>query len=712
MFTSPLTEKMPEKIKRLPELAYNLWWSWQQDARELFRRLDLTIWRRTEHNPVRLLQEVDARKLEDAANDGAFMRLYTKVMIAYDEAMNLKSSWFYQNYPDQSKQVIAYFSAEFGLHNTLPIYSGGLGILSGDHTKEASDLGLPFIGIGFMYPQGYFRQRIPAHGWQEAVYQPLDFNQAPVQAACDANGNQLRVNVKIGENNVHAKIWQVRVGRVTLYMMDTDVDENAPWDRELSSRLYYGGGDTRLRQEMMLGIGGVRLLRALGHNPAVWHMNEGHSAFLILELLREKVQSGLSYEQAKEEIRQSTIFTTHTPVPAGHDAFAYHMMEKYFWGFWDEMGLTREQFMALGEHHEPWGPVFNMTVLPLKMVGQANGVSQLHGKVSREMWQEVWPDKAVDQVPIGAITNGVHVPTWVASEMDELFAKYLGPNWQSRHDDPLVWQRIGDIPDEQLWYAHLALKHKLIHFLHERERRRWLENQHDAQQVMSSGPLLDPNALTLGFARRFATYKRATLIFKDMDRLRALLLDVHRPVQIIFAGKAHPADDPGKHFIQEIYNLAKSNNMGGRIAFVEDYDMHAARYMKQGVDIWLNNPRRPREASGTSGMKASLNGVPNFSILDGWWVEGYNGMNGWVIGDDRDWTDENAQDWFDSNTLYETLEREIIPLYYDRDRDGISRGWVEIMKEAIRTNAPQFSLRRMLKEYTTQMYLPAMRREV
>jgi starch phosphorylase len=707
--TITLKEKMPEKINRLPELANNLWWSWSPESRELFRRLDYPLWRKTQHNPVQLLHELSREQLEKKANDGAFNRLYTRVMMLMDNALDPQQSWFYEEHPDLMDRQIAYFSAEFGLHNSLPIYSGGLGILSGDHTKEASDMGLPFVGIGFMYPQGYFRQRIPSHGWQEAVYEHLDFGKAPVSPVFDSNGNEIRIRVRIGDHDVHAKLWRVNAGRVPLYLMDTELDENAPWDRELSARLYSGGGDMRIRQEMMLGIGGVRALRALGLAPAVWHMNEGHSAFLLLEIIREKVAAGMTFEQAAAEVHKITIFTTHTPVPAGHDVFPFHMVEKYFWGYWDELGLTREQFMELGGHQEPWGMAFNMTVLALGLAGQANGVSKLHGQVSREMWQSVWPGKPVSEIPIGHVTNGIHSPTWVAGEINGLFKKYVGPNWLDRQDDPLIWQRIADIPDEEIWAVHNTLKRKLIHFLREKTRARWLNGEYDATQVLTSGRLLDPNALTIGFARRFATYKRANLIFRDLERLRKLLLDTHRPLQIVFAGKSHPADDPGKHLIQEIYNLAKSNHIGGRVAFIEDYDMHVARYMKQGVDIWLNNPRRPREASGTSGMKTAINGVPNLSVLDGWWVEGYNGANGWSIGDETEYDSQDAQDWADANSIYDSLENEIIPLYYDRDRDDIPRGWIEVMRESIRSCAPQFCTRRMLKDYTNQYYLNAMR---
>ncbi|HSH04982.1 MAG TPA: alpha-glucan family phosphorylase [Anaerolineae bacterium] len=706
---SHLADKMPEKIKRLPEVAYNLWWSWTPEARSLFRGLDYTLWRSTQHNPVLMLQEISSKRLEEAAADPDFLQRYKKVILKVDNELLNGSTWFKEKFPDWQNETIAYFSFEFGLHSSLPIYSGGLGILSGDHAKEASDLGLPFIGVGFMYPQGYFRQRIPSHGWQEAYYQQIDLNTSPVRPVTKDDGSDLKINVEIGGRTVWARIWHVQVGRNPLYLLDTDVDENDPWDRELSARLYSGDGETRIRQEMMLGIGGVRALRAMGVNPTIWHLNEGHSAFLSLECLREKVEAGTPYNQAVYEIRDQTVFTTHTPVPAGHDAFPFHLMEQYFAGFWDKLGISREQFLSIGQHNESWGLAFNMTVLALRMSGYANGVSALHGEVSREMWQSVWPDKPVEEVPITSITNGIHVSTWVAGEIHEIFNRHLGPQWWDNHDDPTVWQKLADVPDDVLWQAHLDLKRKLIGFLRERVRRRWVGGTNDPTQVLTSGTLLDPEALTIGFARRFATYKRATLIFRDLDRLRNLLLDTHRPVQIIFAGKAHPADEPGKMLIQNIYNLAKHHQLGGRIAFVEDYDMHAGRYLKQGVDVWLNTPRRPREASGTSGMKASLNGVPNLSILDGWWVEGYNGANGWPIGEARDYDSYEEQDRQDAESLYNLLEQEVVPLYYKRDRDDIPRGWVELMREAIVSNAPQFSMRRMVKEYTEQLYIPAMK---
>lgn len=703
-----LESKMPEKLKRLPDLADNLWWSWNLDARILFKRLDVTLWRSTQHNPKRMLHDISPEKLEERANDPAFVRYYNKIIMRFDQEMHSTELWYNKTFPQLKDKIIAYFSAEFGLHNSLPIYSGGLGILSGDHVKEASDLGLPFYGVGFMYPQGYFHQRIPPHGWQEAVYQQLDMDKTALLLARDEQGHPVKISVKIGDSEVYAQIWKVLVGRVTLFLMDTDVHENDPWNRELSARLYSGDTEMRIRQEIMLGIGGVRVLRAMNINPDVWHMNEGHSAFLVLECMRELVAQGKPIAEAMEIVRKRSIFTTHTPVPAGHDAFAFHMMEKYFHHFWPQLNLDRESFLNLGRHDEPWGVAFNMTVLALRMSAQANGVSQLHGQVSREMWVPVWPNKSVDEVPITAITNGVHVPTWIATEMRNLFAKYLGPDWLDHHDEPALWEKLKEVPDEELWNTHCYLRTKLLNFIRERTRRRWVDGRHDASQVLTNGAFLDPDALTIGFARRFATYKRATLVFRDPERLKRIVNDSDRPVQFIFAGKSHPADDPGKHLIQQVYNIAKAHEWGGRIAFLEDYDMHTGRYLKQGVDIWLNTPRRPREASGTSGMKASLNGVPNLSILDGWWVEGYNGANGWAIGENKHYDSYEEQDAADAESIYRLLEEEIVPLFYNRDRDGIPRGWVEVMREAISSNAGAFSMRRMVKEYTERLYVNAM----
>ncbi|MGD8903057.1 MAG: alpha-glucan family phosphorylase [Anaerolineae bacterium] len=700
---------IPDRVRRLVDLADNLWWSWHPPARNLFKAVSYPLWRSTRHNPVRMLQLANPQRLEALARAPDFLSLYDRVIDAFETDLSNGHLWFSEEHPDLHRPV-AYFSAEFGLHGSLPIYSGGLGVLSGDHCKEVSDLGLPFVGVGFIYPQGYFRQQIPPDGWQEAIYDTLNFDQVPLHAVLDAAGNRLILEVVLRGTPISMQVWQVRVGRVNIYLMDTNVSQNAPWDRDLSARLYGGDQETRIRQEMVLGLGGVRALESLGMEPGVWHMNEGHSAFMVLERLRRLVQGGSSFDQAVEMVRNTTAFTTHTPVPAGHDAFPFHLMDEYFGRFWQEVGISREQFLGLGEYHGR----FNMTVLALRLSGRCNGVSQLHGAVSRRMWQSVWPERPVEDVPIRAITNGVHVPSWISTTLKDLFVDYVSPDWEDRHDDAALWERLEDIPDQVLWAAHGHLKEKLLAFVDARTRSRWREGQMVASQVLASGTLLEPEALTIGFARRFATYKRATLIFRDVQRLKRILHAERRPVQIVFAGKAHPADGGGKQLIQEVYQYAQDPEFGGRIAFLEDYDLHMARFLVQGVDVWLNNPRRPNEASGTSGMKAAMNGVPNLSILDGWWPEAYHpaeggrAANGWAFGEVQ-YDDWETQDEVDSQALYRLLEEQVVPLYYDRDPAGIPRGWVQVMKEAMRTSIAAFSMRRMIKEYIEQMYLPAMR---
>lgn len=700
---------IPERIWRLADLADNLWWSWHPSARNLFKAVNYRLWKSTRHNPVRMLQLVSPERLEALSRDPDFLVLYDQVLAAFDAELGDGHLWFCQQHPDLCDRPVAYFSAEFGLHGSLPIYSGGLGVLSGDHCKEVSDLGLPFVGVGFIYPQGYFRQRIPPDGWQEAVYDTLNFDQVPLHPMLDEHGNRLMIQVTLRGVPVHVQVWQVRAGRVDIYLMDTNVPQNAPWDRDLSARLYGGDQETRIRQEMVLGLGGVQLLRALHIEPRAWHMNEGHSAFLVLERLRELTQGGQLFDRAKDMVRNTTVFTTHTPVPAGHDAFPYHLMDEYFGRFWQRMGISREQFLGLGEH----GGRFNMTVLALRLAGRTNGVSQFHGEVSRRMWQSVWPNRPIERIPIGAITNGVHVPSWISTELKNLFAEHLGDDWKEQHDIRSLWDRLDEIPDETLWRVHLYLKGKLLAYIDSRTRLRWREGRMSPNQVLASGTLLEPEALTIGFARRFATYKRATLIFRDAQRLRRILHAERRPVQIVFAGKAHPADGGGKQFIQQVYQYAQDPKFGGRIAFLEDYGLHMARFLVQGVDVWLNNPRRPNEASGTSGMKAAMNGVPNLSVLDGWWPEAYHpedenrAANGWALGEAQ-YDDWETQDEVDSQALYRLLEEQVVPLYYDRNAADIPRGWVQVMKEAMRTSIADFSMRRMIKEYVEQMYLPSM----
>jgi glycogen phosphorylase len=700
----------PGGLIRLSELAYNLWWSWTPEARQLFETIDPTLWRLSHHNPVKLLQDLKPDRLSVLNEDPIFVRQYSAVLKAFDQYMSREGTWFGRQYANWNDLTIAYFSAEFGLHNSVPIYSGGLGILAGDHCKEASDLGIPLVGLGFMYPQGYFHQHIASDGWQEAHYEPFNRLESPITQALDPSGSPCCVDVEMGERTVKVLVWQVRVGRVSLYLLDTDVPENAPRDRELSARLYGGDQEVRLCQEILLGIGGVRVLRALGLSPSVWHANEGHSAFLTLELYRESIRAGHSHTDATERVRRCSVFTTHTPVPAGHDVFPFHVMERYFRPYREQVGLTRDAFLQLGQHPDYPEAGFNMTALALRMSSHVNGVSREHGRVSRHMWRNLWPEVPEDQTPIRSITNGIHIPTWVAPELNQLFSKYLGPEWAHHSDNSAVWHRVTEIPDAELWAVRTMQKRKLMALIRERARAGWMQQRLDATQVLAGGTLLDPEALTIGFARRFATYKRAPLIFRSLARLQPLLQDRWRPVQIIFAGKAHPADEPGRQFIHDVYNFCKDHGMGGHVAFLEDYDMHVAKYLVQGVDVWLNTPRPPMEASGTSGQKAALNGVPNLSVLDGWWQEGYDGANGWPIPTSPDLTDWQAQDAHDADQLYSILEQDVVPLYYMRDRDGIPRGWIQIVKDAIRTIAPRFCTRRMVKEYMELLYAPAANR--
>jgi starch phosphorylase len=565
--------------------------------------------------------------------------------------------------------------------------------------------------VGFVYPQGYFRQKISPEGRQEEGDARFDYAASPLEPVITRESEGGLLRLEMDGRVIHLAVWRVKVGAVSVYLMDTNVEENAPWDRELSARLYAGDQERRISYEMVLGIGGVRMLNRLGIRPAVFHANEGHAAFLTLERARQLVAGGMSFQEAQEHVRATTIFTTHTPVPAGNDAFPFHLVEKHFNGYWEALGLDREQFLMLGGHAGGGGGAnFNMTALALRMSGRANGVSYVHGRVARQMWHSLWPEKTEDEVPISHITNGVHTPTWIAPEMDRLYAKHLGHDWLTQHDDPTRWERIDDIPDEDLWRVHLQLKQKLFAFMRERARRGWINEDYGPIRVLASGTLLSPEALTIGFARRFATYKRALLIFKQIARLKEILHNEWRPVQIIFAGKAHPDDAPAKNLLYELYRFACDHNLGGRVAFIEDYDMHVAKHFYRGVDVWLNNPRPPLEASGTSGQKAALNGVPHLSVLDGWWYEGYQGSNGWAINPHvPEGISDEARDEADADSLYRVLEKEVVPLYFDRDTDGVPRQWIQVMKEAIRTAAPVFSARRMVKEYAERMYIPAMK---
>lgn len=699
---------LPRRIARLGEMSYNLWWSWNADAQMLFSLINKTLWEQLNHNPVIFLKTVDRYFLNAVTNDRYYLDLYDRVMAKFDQYLQSESAWFGAAYPEQSGRLAAYFSFEFGLHESLPVYAGGLGVLSGDHLKEASDLGLPLVGVGFIYTEGYFTQHITEDGWQETHITHLDLANMPVIPLVDESNQPARIIVELPGRQVAARIWQVQVGRIPLYLLDTNVGENSASDRQLTARLYSNDPEVRISQEILLGVGGVRALRLLGYDPDIWHMNEGHSAFLSLERARELVAQGLTFQQAAERIRVSNIFTTHTPVPAGNDQFPVWLVEKYFSQFWPQLNLSRDEFIELARHAQPWGEMFSMPVLALRLSEHRNAVSELHGQVSRKMWQFLWPDRDVDNVPITHVTNGVHTSTWLARRLGLLFDRYLGAGWLDRLDDPDLWAGVENIPDGEIWLVRQHLKRKLLNFANERARRQWLAGGTHPVQIVAGGVLLEPYSLTIGFARRFATYKRGNLILSDLDRLLRIINNPQMPVQIIFAGKAHPADEPGKMIIQQVYRMVKDHKSGGRLVFIEDYDMNLARYLVQGVDIWLNTPRRPNEASGTSGMKAAINGVLNFSVLDGWWHEAYNGRNGWAIGNDRDYGDIEQQDAADAASLYDTLEKEIIPLYYyGRNSSGLPSEWIARMKESIRTLVPQFSMRRMLKEYTSHLYQPA-----
>jgi glycogen phosphorylase len=700
-----LNVALPRRLERLSELVCNLWWTWQPEAQEIFKRIDSSLWISTYHNPVKFLRQVKRQELNAAVHNKEVLELYDRTMTAFDEYMHPASTWYSRTYPERSDHTIAYFSTEFGLHESFPTYAGGLGILSGDHAKEASDLGLPFVGVGFLYNQGYFSQHITEDGWQEAGYSRYSFEDVPVIPCFDDNGQPLMVSVELPGRTLHTRVWRIQVGRIPLILLDSDVDNNAPNDRDLTARVYGGDLDTRISQEVVLGIGGVRALRRLMIQPKVWHMNEGHSAFLALERIRERIARGVSLDQAEAEVRASTVFTTHTPVPAGNEEFPDWLMDRYFGHYWGQLGLDRERFMNLARHGQSWGQTFSMSMLAIRMSHLRNGVSELHGQVSRSMWQSMFPGTPVDQVPISYITNGVHTATWLARRMRLLYDRYLGHNWMEELDDPSLWEAIFAAPDEDLWAVRRHLKRKLAAYARERARWQWVTTRRHPVQVVASGALLDPYMLTIGFGRRFATYKRGSLVMRDPDRLLRIITDVRRPVQIIFAGKAHPMDEPGKLIIQHVYRTLKRAEFAGRIIFLEDYDINLARYMVQGVDVWMNNPRRPLEASGTSGMKAALNGVINFSVLDGWWQEAFNGDNGWAIGDETVLDNSDEQDERDAASLYDTLENRIVPLYYERGRGEMSPGWMRKMKDSIATLAPHFSTRRMVKQYVDEMYL-------
>ncbi len=704
MIDPEVASRLPERIHRLYELAHNIWWSWHPRARDVFRALNYPLWQATGHNPVRELYETSPESIRSASEDPAFLSLYDSVMAELDADINSSNSWFYRHRGQLLSGPIAYFSMEFAFHSSLPIYAGGLGILAGDMCKEASDLGLPFIGVGFMYPQGYFHQHVSAEGWQQEIYQELNFKDAPINQVLSSDGQRSIARVNLAGRELAIAVWLVKVGRVNIYLLDTNVEENLPEDRQLSARLYTADPDIRIQQEIVLGIGGVRVLRALGIYPEVWHANEGHSAFTSLERAREEVEKGLSFDEAMAKVREATIFTTHTPVPSGHDVFHTDLIDKYFSGYWPSLGIDRERFIDLGRPDNRGQSGFNMTSLAINTARKCNAVSLLHGKETRKMWHIMWQGVPEEQVPITHITNGVHVPTWIGYEFTRLFEKYLGEDWLKHQDEIDFWKKVRDIPDAEIWEVHTNFKRRLVEVIMSRAQGRWADGEVTAQQVVTMGALLNPQVLTIGFARRFTEYKRPALILQDIDRLKHIINNPWRPVQIVFAGKSHPADFSGKYLLHRIYNLAQDREFQGRIAFVEDYDMRMARYLTHGIDVWLNNPLRLQEASGTSGMKAGINGILNLSVRDGWWNEGYSEANGWAIGDGPEGAYSPDQDKRDADALYRLIEEKVVPLYYQQDRDGVPQEWVKMVKESISSVLPRFSTCRMVKEYTDRLY--------
>jgi starch phosphorylase len=695
--------------ERLWALARNLWWSWDHDCTSLFRDLDPVRWAELNQNPVALLSEMPLSTIERRATE---LQLHSRINYAYrrqQEYLQASRAWGFNQAGVLRPRPVAYFSAEFGIHESLPIYSGGLGVLAGDHIKSASDLDIPLIGIGLFYGQSYFRQYLDKSGWQQEEYLPADVSVLPMEPAIGKNGEPIMVRIDTRNSYIQAKVWRVSVGRRDLFLLDSNVEGNVPEDRELTSRLYGGDKRVRIRQELLLGVGGVRALRAMNVTPSVLHLNEGHSAFAILESIRSRMEEeGMSFDEAVPRAAREVVFTTHTPVPAGHDRFGADLVEEHLGPLREQLGLSHSRLMELGrenpgDNHED----FCMTVLGLKVSRRANAVSALHGEVSRRMWTGLYPGKPEDAVPIGHITNGVHVPSWLAPQMFRLYDRHLGAGWQEHSADAKIWQGIENIDDGELWETHLSLKSQLIQFVRDRATSQAVRRGESPETIATLGQVLSPDALTVGFARRFATYKRANLILKDLERLASMVNDPKSPVQFVFAGKAHPRDEPGKRMLQQIAEMMRTPQFADKFVFVEDYDINVGRHFVQGVDVWLNNPRRPLEASGTSGQKVVLNGGLNLSVLDGWWAEAYDGLNGFAIGTGRTHSNVEVHDARDGEDLYQVLHDVVIPLYYQRDSDGLPRGWINRMKRTIRTLGWRFNAGRMVMDYTLKCYVPA-----
>jgi len=702
LFAFNVIPKLPVELEPLREMVFNLWWTWEPDARSLFRHLDTELWTRTNHNPVRMLQLCRQGRLTELAEDDDFLREMNRVYGQFKAYMARKDTYG----ATRNNKLVAYFSAEFGFHESIPNYSGGLGILSGDHCKAASDLGINFVAMTLLYRHGYFKQQINKDGWQESVSLNQNFHHLPMKEVRVAD-KPLVISVRILDRDVHAKVWQMVIGRISLYLLDTDITENRPEDRLITAQLYGGDLEMRIRQEIVLGIGGVHALNAMGLKPSVYHMNEGHSAFLSLELMRRGVQeNGLDFKSSLQLVAAANVFTTHTPVPAGNDAFPRDLMQKYFNDYPAKVGISFDDFFSYGQTTVNKVDAFSMTILALRTSRHANGVSKLHGEVSQGLWQDVWAGVPKDEVPIGSITNGIHTKTWLAPEFAALYNKYL-PDWPEHLTEPDFWRGVIDIPDEELWVTHQALKLRLVEFVRKRVRIQRERIGESPERIRSVNRLLDPEILTIGFARRFATYKRGTLLFSDMDRLKRILTNAERPVQFVFAGKAHPKDEGGKRLIQEVYRWSRDEGLEGRLVFVEDYDTYIGRRLTQGVDLWLNNPLRPLEASGTSGMKLPPNGGLNLSVLDGWWCESYNGKNGWAIGAEITDGSVEFQNEVDTASLFHILETQVVPLYYAKPDGRLPIAWLQLMRESIRSVTPVFNTQRMVQEYSELMYEPA-----
>ena len=700
--------QLPKRIEKLSVIANNLWWSWNTNFLKLFKEIDIDVWERVEKNPVKFLKKVSQEKLEKAAENQEFLKQYDKFVKDFEDYIKSKNTWFSKKYPNNSNDLIAYFSAEYGLDEILPIYSGGLGILSGDHLKSASDLGVPLIAVGLLYKNGYFWQTINGQGVQETEYKDLDIDDLPINPVKDVDGNDLIISVDMPKKKLYIKIWEIKVGRVTLYLMDSDIDANIPEYRGITKTLYGGNQETRIQQEIVLGMAGVELLRRLGVKPTIYHMNEGHSSFLILKLIENTIKDKkVSFNIAKDIVSSKTVFTTHTPVPAGNDIFPLELMDTYFKDYWDKLGIDKQEFFRMGmKPNATPSSGFDMGVLALKVAGKKNGVSKLHGAVSRELFGDIWPNIAANEAPITYITNGIHTCSWIPQNIKDLYNEYLTPYWQDNIYNDEVWEKIENIPDEKLWNAHMERKRKLIDLVKKSTTKRLHRCGYSYQEIDKITSKLSENVLTIGFARRFATYKRATLIFKDLERITQIFSNENRPIQIIFAGKAHPADKEGQDLIKYIHEISMKPQFKGKIFLLENYNIAMSRYLISGVDVWLNTPRRPMEASGTSGQKASVNGVINFSVLDGWWAEGYNSKNGWYIGINDEYENYDVQDKADSDDIYTTLENKILPTYYDRNKENIPERWIKIMKNSIISTGGEFSTSRMLVDYVEKLYIP------